>query len=279
MKKSLGLLILGLLGLSLTSCISGEVYADADKYLAGDQTYEENITSLDIDWVSGTLTLVEDENIDGVKIVEDTNLTRESELVHSYLHDGKLNIHFFASGHTSFGMKIRKDLTVTYHPGLSNLKVDITSGTFNAETLTADKVSIDMTSGSSNIGSIISQEVDVDFTSGNLKIGRVSTNGFDAELTSGKLNVQHITANSFNVDMTSGDMKVGFDEISKASFEITSGSIDMSLPEAGGKVRVNKTSGSVKTERQCSVSDNLYTFDEGSADIKVEMTSGKLTIR
>ena len=76
MKKSLGLLILGLLGLSLTSCISGEVYADADKYLAGDQTYDEYITSLDIDWVSGTLTLVEDETIEGVKIVEDTNLTR-----------------------------------------------------------------------------------------------------------------------------------------------------------------------------------------------------------
>ena len=218
MKKSLGLLILGLLGFSLTSCISGEVYADADKYLAGDQTYEENITSLDIDWVSGTLTLVEDERIEGVKIVEDTNLARESELVHSYFHDGKLNIHFFASGHTYLGFNAKKDLTVTYHPGLSNIKVDITSGTFNAETLTADKVSIDMTSGSSNIGSIISQEVDVDFTSGNLKIGRVNTNSFDAEFTSGKLNVQHITANSFNVDMTSGDMKVGFDEISKASF-------------------------------------------------------------
>ena len=59
----------------------------------------------------------------------------------------------------------------------------------------------------------------------------------------------------------------------------TSGSIDMTLPTSGGVVKVNKTSGNIKTFRECAVNDNSYTFGEGSADIKVSMTSGKLVIR
>lgn len=262
MNKSLSLLLLGLFGLSLTSCgTSVGFYADADKYLSGNQTYNENITSLDIDWISGTLTIVEDESIEGVKIEEETNLTKEKELVHSYFHDGKLNVKFFASGYTKVGFTpYKKDLTITYHPGISSINVDLTSGTFNANTLTADKVEIDMTSGTSDIGSVVAQDFDVDFTSG-------------------KMTVDHIKATNFDSDVTSGTIQVGFDEISKASFDLTSGNIDMTLPTTGGKVKVNKTSGSINTIRECSVNNNLYTFGDGEASISVSMTSGKLTIR
>ena len=262
MNKNLALLPLCVAGLSLTSCgVSCGVYADADKYLSGNQTYSENITSLDIDWISGSLTLIEDDNIEGVKIEEDTNVTKEKELVHTYLNEGILKIKFFASGHVSAPFfKLKKDLTVTYHPGIEVIKVDMTSGSFKANTLTADKVDIGMTSGFSNIGTITAQEVDTDFTSGSMTI-------------------EHVNATSFDSDITSGSLKVKFDEISKASFDMTSGSIDMTLPESGGKVKASKTSGRIITERECTVSNNLYTFGEGSADIKVSMTSGKITIR
>lgn len=262
MKKWFGLFLMPLLGLSLSSCgTSIGTYPDADKYLVGDQTYGENISSLDIDWVSGNLTLVEDRSIEGVKVEEKTDLTDEKERVHSYLNNGQLNIKFFASGYrrTSF-TGFKKDLTVTYHPGITNIDIDLTSGNLKADSLTADKIDLEMTSGSSNVGRISAKEVDVDFTSGNLGIG-------------------HLSANTFDAEMTSGTIKVVFDEISKASFDLTSGSIDMTLPSAGGKVKVAKTSGSVNAVRQCSIENNLYTFGDGDADIKVEMTSGIVTIR
>lgn len=261
MKKLLSTILLGFIGISLSSCTNYGIYDDADKYLVGNQTYNENITSLDIDWVSGTLTIVEDETITGVKIEEETNLTNEKELVHSYLDNGELKIKFFASGYSKFGFtSFKKNLTLTYHPGFTDIEIDLTSGTLNANSLTADKVDVDLTSGSANIDKITANEVDVDFTSG-------------------RTTINHINANEFDSDMTSGSMTVAFDKVNKASFDFTSGSIDMTLPSDGGTVKVNKTSGSVNAIRECTVNNNIYKFGEGSADIDVGMTSGKLTIR
>ncbi len=261
MKKIFASLLLGILGLSLTGCTRYGTYQDADKYLMGNQTYSESIASLDIDWVSGSLTLVEDANIQGVKVEEETTFTDEKELVHSYLNNGELKIKFFASGHVRNDFApFKKDLTITYHPGLNDLDIDLTSGTFKAETLTSDKVGIHFTSGSADIGTIAANEVNV-------------------SLTSGDFAANHVSATRFDSDMTSGSMNIGFDSVNKASFDLTSGNIDMALPANGGKVKIHKTSGSVNTVRECSVNNDIYSFGEGTADIEVEMTSGRLTIR
>ena len=59
---------------------------------------------------------------------------------------------------------------------------------------------------------------------------------------------------------------------------MTSGKIFLTLPIDGGTVKVNKTSGSVKTNRECTMNNNTYKFGTGSADVKVSMTSGSLSI-
>lgn len=261
MKKQITLALLGLMTLSLTSCGTYVgVYANANKYLAGNQTYEQEITALDIDWISGSVTLVEDETITGVKIEEVTDLTNEKELVHSYIDNGKLMIKFFASGHRCskiFGYT--KDLTVTYKPGLEKINIDLTSGSLKASSVTANEFELDMTSG-------------------NAKIDNVTANKIDTDLTSGEIEMKKVTAQELDADLTSGTFTVGFNSINTASFGLTSGIINMTLPEDGGTVKVSKTSGTVNTNRECSVNNNTYKFGTGSADIKVSMTSGKLTI-
>lgn len=261
MKKQITLALLGLMTLSLTSCGTYVgVYANANQYLAGNQTYEQDITALDIDWISGSVTLVEDETITGVKIEEVTDLTNEKELVHSYIDNGKLMIKFFASGHRCskiFGFT--KDLTVTYKPGLEKINIDLTSGSLKASSVTANEFELDMTSG-------------------NAKIDNVTANKIDTDLTSGEIEMKKVTAQELDADLTSGTFTVGFNSINTASFGLTSGIINMTLPEDGGTVKVNKTSGTVNTNRECSVNNNTYKFGTGSADIKVSMTSGKLTI-
>ena len=261
MKKQIALGMLGLMTLSLTSCGAYVgVYANANKYLAGNQTYEQEITALDIDWISGSVTLVEDETITGVKIEEVTDLTNEKELVHSYIDNGKLMIKFFASGHRCskiFGYT--KDLTVTYKPGLEKINIDLTSGSLKASSVTANEFELDMTSG-------------------NAKIDNVTANKVDTDLTSGEIEMKKVTAQELDADLTSGTFTVGFNSINTASFGLTSGKINMTLPEDGGTVKVSKTSGTINTNRECSVNNNTYKFGTGSADIKVSMTSGKLTI-
>ena len=262
MKKQIALCLLGFMSLSLTSCGThvGH-YANADKYLAGNQTYTEEITSLDIDWISGSVTLVEDETITGVKVEEVTDLEKEKEWVHSYIDNGKLMIKFFAANTwCSRLFDYTKELTVTYHPGLESVKIDLTSGSLKAESITATDVDIDMTSGKANINKIVADSVDTDLTSGNIEIN-------------------NITAKEFDADLTSGTITTGFTAIEKADFDLTSGKINLTLPSYGGTVKVSKTSGGVKTERECSIDNNVYKFGTGLANIKVSMTSGKLTIK
>ena len=262
MKKQIALTLLGLMTLSLTSCGThvGH-YANADKYLAGNQTYAEEISAIDIDWISGSVTLVEDETITGVKVEEVTDLEKEKEWVHSYIDNGKLMIKFFAANTwCSRLFDYTKELTVTYHPGLESVNVDLTSGSLKAESITAKDVNIDMTSGKANINNIVADNVDVDLTSGDIEI-------------------KDVTAKEFDADLTSGTIAVGFTAINDASFDLTSGKINMTIPEDGASVKDSKTSGSVKTERDCSIDNNLYKFGTGSANIRVSMTSGKVIIK
>ena len=262
MKKLFGLILATLFGLSLTSCgTSVGFYDNADKYLIGNQTYTENITSLDIDWISGKVILIEDETIEGVKVEEDTNLVKDEELVHSYLNNGELKIKFFASGHSRMGFtSFKKDLTVTYKPGLENFELNLTSGSCTATKLTATNCDIDMTSGS-------------------IKIDNLVANNISTECTSGDIEINNADVKELKSTMTSGNINVSFVNLEKADFDMTSGDINMTLPEEGGIVKVNKTSGTVITKRECTVDKNTYTFGSGDASIKVSMTSGTVVIK
>lgn len=261
MKNKITFALLGLIALSISGCgIRMSVYADADKYIAGNIVYNDaTIDTLDIDWISGSVTLVEDESATGITIYEETNLTNEKALVHTYLNEGTLKVKFFASGYFCPSFNNKKELTITYKPGLENLDVDLTSGSITAEQLHAKNFDLEITSGSADIGSLVSDDADID-------------------MTSGTVDIDNVTAKNFDVDMTSGKITLKYEAIEKSTFDMTSGKIDMALPSEGGIIKVSKTSGSVTANRECSVKNNVYTFGTGTADIKVSMTSGSLTI-
>lgn len=261
MKNKIAFALLGLMSLGLAGCgTTIGVYADADKYVAGNTEYANvEVTKIDVDWVSGSVTLVEDETATGITISEVTNLTDQNDLVHSYFHDGILSVKYFASGHWCRSLQIKKELTITYKPGLDSLRVELTSGSLTADNIHAKDFNLDITSGSANVGNIVADNIDVDMTSGSATFTKVN-------------------AKSFNADLTSGKITVGYEAIERASFDLTSGKINMTLPTDGGTVKVSKTSGSVVANRAGTFSGNTYKFGEGAADIKVSMTSGTLTI-
>ena len=265
MKKLFISFILGLLGLSLTGCgTSVGYYSDADKYTAGNKEYNDVVLSLDVDWISGNLTLVPDIEVNGVFVNEETNITNEKGLVHSYFNNGELKIKYGASGYhfpTSF-KQIKKDLEIRYNPTtsfLNKINIDLTSGRLTAKEINTREFSLDMTSGRANIQSLTCEKGDVD-------------------LTSGELTITSLSADEFDVDMTSGYLNVSFLKECQASFDMTSGTIKTTLPSEGGTVKVSKTSGSVTTNRECAIQGNTYTFGNGNTNIKVSMTSGKLII-
>ena len=281
MKNKIAFITLGLLSLSLTGCGTRmSVYPNSDKYLKGNQEYEQNIDTLDIDWISGSVTLVEDATIEGVKIEEETNLTNEKEQVHTYLSEGKLLVKYFASGHScSKPFNVKKDLTITYKPGLKEIKIDLTSGSVKAETMTSQLVDVDITSGSVDVGTITSHNVKLDATSGSMKVDTLVSEKVKTSFTSGSCTINHVTAEEYNGTSTSGTYNIGFTGVNYATFDMTSGNLNMTIPEAGARVKVTKTSGNVVTQRECTIDNNVYTFGDGIADIKVTMTSGKVVIK
>ena len=260
MKNRVLFTILPLFTLPLASCgtLMG-YYPDSDKYLVGDQTYNEPVTSIDIEWISGEVTLIEDDSISGAIVTEVTDVEEDDARVHTYLNDGELKIKYFASMYQYVGFSITKKLTVTYNPMIEKLAVNITSGEIRSDSLTAKTIKINLTTGHAIVNKITCEEFKANMTSGGVEVNEINTKNYSANLTSG-----HIIAN--------------FKSVENGSIEATSGSIDMTLPEDGGKVKVIKTSGRITTNRECSISDNVYTFGDGKANIDVKMTSGTITI-
>lgn len=272
-------LLLGLVPFSLSSCTTISAYPDGAKYISGNKEYQVNIHSIDVDWINGNITFVEDVNIEGVKIEETTNLTNPKEKVHTYVDNGELKIKFFASGHTCKSISYTKDLVITYNPGIKEISAEIIDGEIFAQSLTADEVELDSISGNIDIQNIKAKQVDIESTSGNIEIDNIVATSFEIDNISGTTKLSDIHAKTFEAEFVSGNSDVKFSSIDNAAFDSVSGNIDLTLPSDGGSVKINKTSGKVTTLRECTFSNNTYIFGTGSALIDVEITSGNVTIQ
>lgn len=261
MFKKLLVGIIGVATLALSAC-NGRVkmghYADADKYVVGSQTYEGAVNNINIDWISGEITLIEDESINGVKI-EEVNELNDKEKVHSYFHDKTVDIKFMESGLSAVINKEDKKLTVTYHPGLENLNIDLTSGTINADKLTVNKIVLDYTSGKCVVGEAICETFNCDFTSGSLEISSLDVKNYKCKYTSGNIMTR-------------------FHSLENADIDFTSGRAILSTPEKGATISVDKTSGKLEVKREHVDQDGKIVIGDGSAIIDIDFTSGEVYV-
>lgn len=266
----------------LTGCVNSYsigVYADADKYLVGSQTYEGVLETLDIDWLAGRIELISDESISGMKLVEENDLPN-GDKVHSYYHDGILNVKFMESGRRSSFDPVQKKLLLTYNPTeIKKIGIALTSGTLVAPKIVANEsVNITMTSGNSSFEGIEAPNVSVTFTSGSFTCKELKTPKALLNATSGDMNISSIDADEFNADITSGSMTFSFSRFINSKLKMTSGNMNVTLPSDGGKVTVSKTSGSVSTNRECTISGDLYTFGTSESKMNINITSGRVTL-
>ena len=284
----------------LTACVgytTQKRYDDADKYLVGSQTYEvTELVRLKVDWTVGTVTLVEDDTTTCVTVIEENALSDEKK-VHSYYHDGILDIHFWQSGLRGVVSEREKHLTITY-PSVCDLRVEMTSGDVVADKLTAENVSIKMTSGDIDIKKLQSvsfacqmtsgdlaidemesKEITFEMTSGKGKFGSVKAETVTMSQTSGDIVVREMETKSFSSDSTSGDLDVAFTRVGRASITMTSGDTEIQLPESGATASIAMTSGSFKTDLPYVVDMGKYVFGDGECELGIKMTSGTLRIK
>lgn len=286
MKKVTIFVFLLLIVALLSGCVnifSIPSYTDQDKYLIGNQEYEGELDTLDINWLFGKVKLIEDENATKI-IVREENELPDTLKVHSYFVDGKLYIKFGEAGYKGSGIKSsEKSLEITYK-SLKNINIELTSGAVYADKINADVAKIGLTSGSVNVDTLNVPTIIASITSGKFSINNLSANDATFKMTSGSINVDSSYIDKLNCELSSGSCNFNLKSCKDATFKATSGTITLTIPDdIKTKITLNKTSGGLRTQKTFTRVDKEYTFGPMDADINstitINMTSGSVVIK
>ena len=272
-----------ILALPFLTCCRGHItmglYLNADKYLVGNQVYEGTVSKIDVDWISGQVTLNPSYEVNGVEIAEENNLDEKSK-VHSYFVDGVIYLKFMASGHRAVIDEKDKHVLLTYNPSaIEDINIHLTSGKLVGTTIAAiNDIDIGLTSGRVEIDSLNAKKVKIDVTSGYTLVNEIKSEELTATMTSGTIITKNVDTKTYSGHSTSGTLETSFTNLETGDIHFTSGTLKLTMPQSGGKVIVDKTSGSVTTNRECTIEGSTYKFGEGTAVINVGMTSGRIVI-
>ena len=292
MKRIIALLLTGLLLLSFAGCItitglSCSVpvrYGNANKYTAGNFTYEgDKVEKVEIEWVSGSITL---KNGTGTLSVSESGADSlsEEEQMHWWLDGKTLKIKFCKSGYKyvlNQAFNNKKELTIEL-PEFVDLDIEVASGKVVAEEqLDLGTFKVQTASGGMSIGSLTAKEVKIDSASGGLSFGTVSvSDAFEVNTASGGLKVERISAEEVDVDSASGGVTLGIDTVKKVDIDSASGSVKLKLhsPERGALLKCDKVSGSIECALPFEKAGDGYQIGEGETEIKISIVSGSVTI-
>lgn len=287
MKRIIAVLLTGLLLLSAVGCIriscsAPVMYSNADRYTAGDFTYDESkVKKVEIEWASGSVTL---KNGKGTLSVSESgaDALKEEEKLHWWIDGTTLKIKFCKSGVKLLlnGLN-KKDLTVEL-PAFADLEIEVASGkVIGEEMLDLGEVHVETASGGASIGFLSAKEIRIETASGAWKLGSVSVSGdFKVDTASGGLTVDEITAETVKVDNASGSISFGKIAAEEVHIDSASGSIKLGLAdqEAGAEIEYESVSGSFKCNLPYEKSGKTYQIGRGLMKVQIEVVSGSVTV-
>jgi len=243
-------------------------FANADKYTVGDTEITSAVEKLDIDWVSGKVT-IEYHAGSGISLSETANRnTSEDEKFRWWLDGTTLRVQFAKPQLTSFN-NLQKTLTVSLPEGITfkGVDIDTTSAEISIPSMTADEIRLDTTSGNVN-AEISTKKLDASSTSGDLNIkqnGDIKTAVFSS--TSGKTTFTVASADKISMESTSGDIFVTVSgTVDNINLDSTSGTVHPDLADVN-KAKFSSTSG--------GVNGTLGSFK----DVNIDVTSGDVILK
>lgn len=243
--------------------LGGYTYDNADKYSVGEFTLDEEITSLDIDWIAGQVDLVVTDEVN--VSAKETGADDDAEKLRYRVVDGKLMIKFKKSERMKFSDDFSKELTL-YIPremaeNMELVSVQCVSAGLGIKEMNIDTVDIEMVSGKLNAEDVVIGNVNVESVSGDVVV-KGSLDTLDAELVSGKINV--------NSDK----------QLSSLSMETVSGDITVTMPEGDGfTAEMDSVSGDMDIDFEVKTKGDKRIYGDGSADYSFETVSGDVKLK
>ncbi len=227
------------------------------------------IKALDIQWVSGSIT-IETADTDEITISEPAGLTEDEQLryrvsgdrlIIAFCREKFWSSHFFSFG-TNFGARKHLVVTVPQDWDCRELSIDAVSADCTISNLSIGELEMDNVSGTYRLNDLNCQEVSFDTTSGGIT--------YTGTLT------------YFDCDSVSGDCALQLSNTPrKVSHDAVSGDCILTLPEdAGFTAELDSLSGQLSSEFKDSVTRNgkLIRGDE-SCEIDSDTMSGDLTLK
>lgn len=256
-------------------------YDQADRYLAGGGTCEEEIRTLDIDWVSGS---VEIRTYDGdvIEFYEESDQTIAEEYQMRYTVDGDiLKIRFCASGIWN-GKNLSKRLTVLVPTGLSleEVRVDTVSAGIVIQDVIVSGVDVDTTSGDLYAKLEAVESVKADIISGEVEMIIDEAISFlELETVSGQVNITAASLVEFDIETVSGALDLSLSQQSSGQIESVSGNVNIRLPETVGyQIDYESVSGAFSSDLDYETGNGWYRSGDGSCRIQAETISGNLRV-
>lgn len=234
-------------GCMLSGCVingNSMEYVDAEKYQAGDALFDADVSEIEIDWISGNVT-IEPSQSGSYEIEESSGKElKDDKKVHYYLDGNELHIKYCASGIKLFDNE-KKDLVLRVPKDKMTESLDINC------------VSADF-----NVTGIAVGEIDLSTVSGDFVADLAGIDSFDIESVSGNFELSSPVAPD------------------KGDFESVSGNILLTLPESAGfTVDFDSVSGDISSEVSGKLSENKFICGSGDAEYDVETVSGNVKIR
>lgn len=308
MKKVLVFAVLAAISLSalcgLSGCsYSGSVtYANSDKYSVGNTEITDKIESIEIDWLSGSISLVSHSE-DTVLLSEwDEESIPEDMRVRWWVDGSTLRVRFAASGAgvRTFG-SFHKDLTLTLPETLAfeNVTIRAASAEIDADRLTAGTLSVSTASGNINISGE-ANTVELNSASGNIQLTQKDKAGevridtasgkIDADLgsadrayfesASGRITVKAASVDSLEVKANSGAVLCELEAVpAECRLHAVSGGVTLVLPEESDfTANISTASGDFESDFALKKDGNTYICGSGGADIDIETSSGDVGV-
>ena len=269
-------------GLTGCSYFGSVTYVDSDKYTIGDAEITEKIENIEIDWPSGSVSVIShSENTFTLSEKAEDEISDEFRL-HWWLEDTTLHVKFAASGASLrlFGT-LHKDMTLAVPEALyfDDVTIRAASAKIDVRDLVAETLSVSTASGDMNIG-CAANIIRLNSASGKVQLNQEDEVGeVSIDTASGKIDVNLGRVDRTSVESASGKIKVMAVSVDSLSAKATSGDVTLLLPDDSDfTANISTTSGEFESDFALKKDGSTYICGRGSADIDIETTSGDVSI-
>ena len=268
-------------------------YPSAAKYTAGDAEIKKPVRNLDVDWVSGQITVAY-HSADTVELHETSKKQISKDMQMRWWLDGDtLRVRYAKPGfHTLFARN--KQLTITLPEDIvDEVSMTATSADFLIPALQTDTLKLHVISGDieaaadarnaavrANSGDLDlhfggkAVEITAETTSGEIGLEAAAAERLSAASASGKIELRAERVDELQASSASGSISAEVGRVKR------SGNVRADLPEEPGFTASLKAgSGHIKSDLPLTKEGKVWTCGSGSSEVSIATGSGNITLR